>query len=73
MPIYTYRCKKCSSKFDRIEGVIADPGEIECPDCGGHDAEKCFTSFNVGKSASSCPSAADCPACPTCPGGNCNI
>jgi len=73
MPIYTYKCKECQAAFDRIEGVIADPGEIKCPECGSREADKCFTSFNVGKSGSSCGSSGYCPTCPTCPGGSCGI
>lgn len=34
MPIYEYRCKKCSKEFELIQKITDEPAS-ECPDCGG--------------------------------------
>jgi len=34
MPIYEYRCKKCSKEFELVQKITDDPMS-ECPDCGG--------------------------------------
>ena len=34
MPIYEYRCLKCSHQYEKREGFHA-PSEQECPVCGG--------------------------------------
>lgn len=34
MPLYEYKCQKCSSVFEVIQKVI-DPPLTECPKCGG--------------------------------------
>lgn len=34
MPIYEYRCRKCSKEFELVQKITDDPA-TECPDCGG--------------------------------------
>lgn len=34
MPIYEYKCRKCSHQYDRREGFDAPPAQ-KCPECGG--------------------------------------
>jgi putative FmdB family regulatory protein len=34
MPIYEYKCSKCSHKYDKREGFEASPVQ-KCPECGG--------------------------------------
>ena len=34
MPIYEYRCKKCSNEFEIVQKITDEPA-TECPDCGG--------------------------------------
>jgi len=33
MPIYEYKCKACTHKFDKLQ-KLNDPPLIDCPDCG---------------------------------------
>jgi putative FmdB family regulatory protein len=34
MPMYTYRCKKCGVRFDRLSSFYAKP-LTHCPECHG--------------------------------------
>jgi putative FmdB family regulatory protein len=34
MPLYEYKCKKCSHRFERIQ-KFSDPPVKKCPECGG--------------------------------------
>ena len=34
MPIYAYRCRECSEKFESFRGINDDDKEVTCPKCG---------------------------------------
>ena len=34
MPLYAYRCTKCSHRFEKIQNFSAEPEQV-CPQCGG--------------------------------------
>ena len=40
MPLYEYRCNKCSKRFTFLVGMVADNTEPKCPDCGSVDLTK---------------------------------
>lgn len=68
MPIYSYRCKKCSHNFDMLVGVTAETGDLKCTECGSTEVEKTMSSFTVrmGTSSSGTPSCSSGSCCPTC-------
>jgi len=39
MPIYEYKCKACTHKFDKLQ-KLNDPALTECPDCGKSELVK---------------------------------
>ncbi|MCX7007006.1 MAG: zinc ribbon domain-containing protein [Kiritimatiellaeota bacterium] len=58
MPIYEYRCRKCSHAFEKlVSSASASPGK--CPECGAPKPEK------------QCASGA-CPTPSACGGGGCS-
>ena len=82
MPIYEYRCRKCESVLERIQGMNDRP-VLKCPSCGGK-MERMMSPgafvlkgsgwyatdyANKGKKPESCPAAGDgAPAgCAGCP------
>lgn len=71
MPVYSYICKDCASKFDLLIGMTSKDEEKICKKCGSKNIEKTIASFGVnissGKSDSG-PSGPSCPTgtCPTC-------
>ncbi len=44
MPLYEYRCRKCSRRF---ETLVFGKEKPSCPKCHGHDLEKLFSAFAV--------------------------
>ncbi|MCK4577184.1 MAG: zinc ribbon domain-containing protein [Candidatus Marinimicrobia bacterium] len=41
MPIYDYKCQSCGRVFSALVSSSATPAsEVECPECGEHQAEK---------------------------------
>ena len=46
MPIFEYRCGKCSTEFERI--LFNDSDNVDCPSCGEKDSQRLLSSFAVG-------------------------
>ncbi|PKN77979.1 MAG: zinc ribbon domain-containing protein [Chloroflexi bacterium HGW-Chloroflexi-9] len=40
MPIYEYRCKKCSKKFDLLRRLAARDDAAKCPHCNAAGATR---------------------------------
>jgi len=53
MPIYEYRCKKCTKVFERFQRVGEGGEDLVCPRCGERKAEKRISSFSSKGSESS--------------------
>ncbi|MFH1277682.1 MAG: zinc ribbon domain-containing protein [Candidatus Eisenbacteria bacterium] len=64
MPIYEYRCRKCDRAFSEL---IYGEEKPTCPECGGHSAEKQFSSFGVGSGGGG--SSLPCGNTPACGSG----
>jgi putative FmdB family regulatory protein len=47
MPLYEYRCRKCSRRFETL--VFGDE-KPACPKCQGRDLEKLWSAFAVAGS-----------------------
>ena len=73
MPIYEYRCRKCSHAFEKLVSRSDSPSG-DCPKCGAPKPEKQLSTFSASMaSASAMPCASG--ACPTpsaCGGGGCS-
>lgn len=44
MPLYEYKCRKCSKRF---EFLVMGSDRPCCPKCNGHDLERLFSTFAV--------------------------
>ncbi|MBE7558198.1 zinc ribbon domain-containing protein [bacterium] len=69
MPIYEYRCGRCSRVFEALIRKPSDESEEVCPHCGGHEKERLFSVFGMagvekagGGSCGSC-SSHNCGSC----------
>ena len=40
MPLFEYRCGKCSRTFSLLVGMTAEKAKKECPHCGGRKLAK---------------------------------
>jgi putative FmdB family regulatory protein len=82
MPMYEYKCEKCSKQFE-LRQKFSDPPATDCPDCGGAVTKLISTAsfalkgggwHNEGYSSSAknaappaCPAAASGGGCAGCP------
>jgi putative FmdB family regulatory protein len=51
MPIYEYKCKKCTEKFELRLGFSHDKKSVKCPKCGQEDPDRVFSPFMTGASS----------------------
>jgi len=65
MPIYTYICEDCGSKFEIFTQRQDNPNKPKCEKCGSRKVSKTFSTFATGTSSSS-SSGNSCPT-GTCP------
>lgn len=47
MPIYEYRCPKCSSRFEVIYIRFGEEGKAVCPNCGFAEPERVLSRFHL--------------------------
>ena len=40
MPIYSYHCRGCGEKFERLRGISNSDKEVTCPKCGQEGPER---------------------------------
>ncbi|MBI1848980.1 MAG: zinc ribbon domain-containing protein [Planctomycetes bacterium] len=52
MPIYEYRCARCSHRFDFLHRSSRAPAPRECPKCGAKKPSRIFSTFGVTSGAS---------------------
>jgi len=50
MPIYEYRCRKCRKRFSVLTLRVSERVVAECPQCGGHAADRLMSRFAMPKS-----------------------
>ncbi len=72
MPIYTYKCEQCGTKYEIFHKVREDERAIVCPSCNSTAYKKVMstTGFLSQGSSSEMPSSCDFGGC--C-GGSCNL
>ncbi|MBU0480703.1 MAG: zinc ribbon domain-containing protein [Proteobacteria bacterium] len=60
MPIFEYKCNKCSKVFEVIATSSEDSEKIECSKCGSTNVSKTISagSYRVGSGKSSIPAGA---------------
>jgi putative FmdB family regulatory protein len=47
MPLYEFVCKPCDKVFEVLFRSSTEKKRITCPDCGGRDVSKKFSSFGM--------------------------
>ena len=48
MPIYEYKCCKCSHQFEMIHGATEKESKITCPKCGAANPQRIMSAFSCG-------------------------
>ena len=46
MPIFEYKCKKCSSKFEVLHKSSLNQEEVSCPKCNSKENQKLLSTFS---------------------------
>ncbi len=67
MPLYEYHCDDCDHRFEALQRLGADRGELLCPRCGAENLEKLYSTFAASAQKSAGPSPAPAGGC--CRGG----
>ncbi len=73
MPIYDYSCAACGAEFEKLVKMSTPEGDVACPSCGAHEANKQLSVFAVGKSSSTKPLAPCGEPVGSCGGGGCAL
>jgi len=45
MPLFDYRCGDCKKRFSLLVGVVAEPQEEKCPNCGSANVRRLISRF----------------------------
>ena len=53
MPMYEYRCRKCSERFEMLRRMTDDDRDVECPECRSDEVERLLSAFSAGGCGSS--------------------
>jgi len=65
MPLYEYRCRGCSERFEVLQRLGASGDDVLCPRCGEEKPERVLSTFAAGgtreaSSSSTCDAGAAC-------------
>jgi putative FmdB family regulatory protein len=50
MPIYEFRCGKCSKRYSVLTLRVSEKADAKCPKCGSRRAERLLSRFAMPKS-----------------------
>lgn len=74
MPIYSYKCEECGTKYEVFHKSKEDERAIICPSCNSQAYRKVMSSTNIGNSSSFSNPLPTCPATGGgCQGGMCGL
>ena len=45
MPIYEYICRKCGTRFEKLQSIREDGSNVKCPECNTMEPERVISSF----------------------------
>jgi len=72
MPLYEYRCRGCTERFEVLQRLGASGDDVLCPRCGEEKPERVLSTFAAGGAREASSSACDAgAACCRGPGFSC--
>ena len=71
MPIYEYKCRKCSCEFEALVRSVSSLPEDGCPECGSRELQKLLSTFAAKVPQDGCPMQGKCPSVSHPTGGGC--
>jgi putative FmdB family regulatory protein len=77
MPLFEYKCLKCSTRFEVLHKSINKIENVECPVCHSTEINKLLSSFSAAGFTKSVPPWRDADNCETgscgCGSGYCGL
>lgn len=75
MPMYSYKCENCGTKYDIFHKVREETENIICPNCNSLAYKKLMTAASIGSSAKTSVPSGSLPPCAygACDSGSCNM
>ncbi|RPI75409.1 MAG: zinc ribbon domain-containing protein [Ignavibacteriales bacterium] len=67
MPLFEYKCTKCSIRFEILHKSVSNIEEVKCPECHSTEIKKLLSSF----SAAGFSSGSDYSSSDNCDSGSC--
>lgn len=68
MPLFEYKCAKCSKRFEILHKSVSNIEEVECPECHSKEIKKLLSSFSAAGFSSS---GSDYSSSDNCDNGSC--
>ena len=68
MPLYEYRCRGCTERFEVLQRLGASGEDVLCPRCGEERPERLLSSFAAGGGREGAGASAAAAACCRGPG-----
>jgi len=60
MPIFNFKCRKCSHEFETL--LKTRDEAVQCPECGSAELEKLQNHIAIGRAGVKCANRGSCPA-----------
>ena len=60
MPIYEFKCRKCSHQFETLANSTEDGSGLICPKCGAPKPEKLMSMFSTSGTQSTASGGGGC-------------
>ena len=77
MPLFEYRCSKCSAKFEVLHKSINNLESVYCPECHSTEINKLISSFSAAGFSKSVQTWRDADSCEAgscgCSSGYCSL
>ena len=54
MPLFSYRCEACDHDFEDLVRATTPDSEVECPECGAHEAQRKLSAFSTVRGLGAC-------------------
>lgn len=48
MPLYEYKCRRCSKVFEMLRPMRGTDDDLECPNCHSNKVERQLSTFATG-------------------------
>ncbi|MDA8171212.1 MAG: zinc ribbon domain-containing protein [Nitrospiraceae bacterium] len=69
MPIYEYKCSKCSEEFEKL---VFSQSRVNCPKCGSEEVKKKLSTFGMSGMGKPSAGGGQSSGCGSCSSSSCS-